>query len=457
MTTIPLGTNDLESKSQDFLRLKIRNMYVIQNSVSVDGYSRVSRPTLTKVNNVGSGPIYSLWRDEGALGSLIFVVSGEELYTLSEITGQATLIGSLPGSDLPSFAGSRDRILVVRNGTAYLCDGSTLTPVVMPDDRMVSSCSYIDGYFLLSIVGEELWYWIDMDETAPDALSFASAERYPDDLKAIAVSMDEIWMLGATNEEVWQTSTTDDITFDRIAGRAYSNGILNKDTVVTMNKDGIPCLLWVSATNTVVMAQGVPSKVSNESIEELLRDATNVRCWGFSYNRHSFYVVTSDSFTMAYDLQDGTWSRWDSYGYEYWRAHTGIQIQSLIYAGDYVSNAIYMLEDGVEDDGDPIVREIQGEVMNSGKEYTCNNVSVKVNSGWSPTYGFEPKLEMRWSDDQRATWSTWLQASLGDKGYYSTDVVYRSLGLMVRPGRTFEFRFAAKARFRIDYATMNEI
>ena len=456
MVTIPLGTNDLESASQDVVRIKSRNMYLIENPTSIDGYSRVSRPTLRTVATIGSGPINGVWRSDGCLNGLILVVSQNTLYSLTSLGAAPVVVGNIPGTGYAIFAGSTDRALVCRDGLAYFTDGVTLTQVTIPDNRQVAGVSYIDGLFILTVKGEELFYWIQPEETDPDPLNFASAERYSDDLQGVATISDEIWFFGDNNEEVWQFTGDENAPLSRITGRAYSNGCLDSRCIVTTSLNGIPCVLWVTRQGTVMLAQGVPNKVSNESVDELLRSATNPRAWGFNYNRHSFYVLTTDQFTVCYDLVTGTWSRWDSFQEVNWKAHLGNQLDSIVFAGSCTDNSLYVLEEGVADDNDPVIREIQGSIPVTGRNEKCAVVSCRVNSGWSPVYGFEPVLELRFSDDQRGTWSPYFQCKLGDKGQYNTEVLFRSLGLLSRPGRDFEFRFSEKARFRIDYATMNE-
>ncbi len=95
-------------------------------------------------------------------------------------------------------------------------------------------------------------------------------------------------------------------------------------------------------------------------------------------------------------------------------------------------------------------------MLHIGSPFAVYSLAVRVNAGWSPEYGFEPRLEFRWSDDQGATWSNYRSISLGDRGVYDKDTLVRSLGLIRRPGRNFEFRFSDLARFRLDYAAINE-
>ncbi|TXH13742.1 MAG: hypothetical protein E6R03_10745 [Hyphomicrobiaceae bacterium] len=327
----------------------------------------------------------------------------------------------------------------------------------MPDSKPVGSVATIDGSFLLSVGGAQQFYWIRPGETDPDPLSFASGERTPDAIVSIAVVSDEVWLIGKSGTEVWQTTGDQNAPYIRISGRVYSDGCADPATVCTTSYNGLPCLLWVTNKKGVMIAQGSPQRISTKSVESQLSGTTNIRAWAFRWNLHDFYAVTHDNGTLVYDLTTQTWSTWDTYGLPVWAAHLGIQVDEQIYAGDISQGIIWKLEDGYLDEPDlPIVRELSGFIGIADNGYPCDSVNVRMNVGWPPSYTATPLLELRWSDDYGFSWSPYFQAPLGRKGQYEYDVTFRSLGMMQRPGREFEFRFSDKAKFRIDYATLNE-
>lgn len=457
MVNIPLGVGDWQSVVEDIPRLRMNNMYIIENPSSPDQNSHASRPTVSEFSSVGTGPIYGIWTQDGSLDGDWLVVSGATLYRVDPNTGLGTSLGALLGDGFCQFAGTQDRVIIVRDGVAYSTDGVTITTVVMPDLLPVGSVACLNSSFLLSVLDDDRFYWILPGDTDPDGLAFATAERSPDPIISINIVSDEIWLLGGRAPEVW-TATGDPLTpYQRVSGRVYSDGCAARDTALVVNKDGFPALMWVTDTRSVVLSRGSPSKVSNESVEELLKTATNLRAYTFRMNRHDFYVLTADEFTVVYDIMTNVWSRWDTYLRDNWRAHLGLQVGSTVYAGDGEDGTIWLLSESISDNGEPIIRTISGQLPIEGRTPTlCANVILRVNAGWSPSYEYEPMLELRWSDDQGATYGRWREASLGNKGQYSRDVIYRSLGLMSRPGRIFEFRFAGPARIRIDYAVCNE-
>lgn len=452
---IPLGTGDWESSVEDIRRIRLHNMYMTEDPRSPDGFCRVSRPTLTPFITIGSGPIYGIWQEAGAIGGVWLVVSGQELYKF-EHPSTVTLIDDLPGEGFCQFAATTDRVLIIRDGILYTTDGDTLGTVSTPDDVLIGGLASIDNFFIMSVLNSQRFYWLEPGQTDIDALNFASAERLPDPIESVAVAADEIYFIGRLGPEVWTVTGDADIPFQRITGRVYNEGCASGDTVVTTTVKGIPALIWVTDVRTVVLAQGVPSTISNKSIEELLKKATTLRAWSFRYNRHSFYVLTYDQQTLVYDIDYDRWLRWDSYLMDNWRAHLGIQENASVYSGDSVTNQIWILDEGVSDDGAPVIRELSGSIDCTGTPFQCNKITIRVNAGWSPSYDLEPLLSLRWSDDQGVTWSQYRTISLGNAGHYDKVTWIRSLGLIRIPGRTYEFRFSDPARFRLDYATINE-
>lgn len=452
---IPFGQNDWASPSTDITRIRLRNMYIVDNPLSPDGLSRISRPTLSTYTTVGTGPIYGIWQQDGSFNGDTFVVSGSSLYRLSE--NIPVLIGDVSGFEYAEFAGNTTNIVVVRDGVAYLSDGATLTAISMPDDVAVSSVACIDSVFILSVANSQVFYWLNPGETSPDPLNFASVERIPDNIVAVRVILDEIWFLGSQGPEVWTSTGDFNAPYRRITGRVYTEGCADKHSVAATSSKGLPCLIWVTDKKSVVLAQGTPSRISNDAIEEALRGSTNIRAWGFRQARHNFYVLTCDQGTFVFDISKGNWARWDSYGHAYWIAHLGTQIGQDVYAGDATSNKIFHLSEGSNDDGQPVIREVSGFVIHQDNQVPVYSVNIRMNVGWNTLTDTIPVIELRWSDDLGATWTDYMSASIGGVGEYSTDITFRSLGLMFRPGREFELRFSEDTSIRLDYATMNEV
>ena len=456
MPNIPLGVGDWGSATQDVQRLKLHNMYVVPNPTTVDGLSRVSRPTLTAQTTIGSGSISKIFQQNNVFNGDLLIVSGTTLYRTTTPGLVSTSLGTLSGTDIPSFAAIEGKVFVVRNGALYYTTGGALAAIAMPGAEIVQSIATINSYVIISVKDTQKFFWLEPGSVVVNALNFASAERIPDAIVDTQVIGDEVWFLGASGPEVWAPTGDVSPPFQRVTGRIYKEGCFSKDTVASTSIAGLPALLWVTDNKAVVKSQGAPQKVSNEAVEELLKTSDTLSQWSFRYNRHDFYVLSSPLFTLVYDITSDLWARWDTYLLPYWVVQAGAQVNSTVYCGNVASNQLYKLDEGVSDNGLQVLREISGFVGNYAKPVSCSEVVAYVNSGWSPSYDIEPFLELRWSDDLGATWSDYVSASLGNRGDFQRSVSFRSLGLITDPGRVFEFRISDLVRIRIDYVMMNE-
>lgn len=450
MVAIPLAVGYWDQASERTDRVRLHNMVVAENKASPTGTTYRSRPGSEAYRDLGVGPIRKMWRQDGTLDGAILAISGSALYV------GTTSLGDV-GSTGISFAGSPDRAIVVADGQAWRTDGVTKTLIVMPDDvpgyegspAPVSSVRFFSGFFLLSITGTDRFYWIQPEQDDPDPLDFATSERIPDAIVSIALSGDEIWMLGGEGEEVFSITGDNDAPFQSITGRVYESGCASADSVVEVGT----VLAWVTKERTVAFAQGSPVPASDDAIAELLSNATTFKAWAFRMSGHAYYVLTIDDLTLAFDFQSQRWSRFSSFGFDTWRAVAGCQDGAAVYAGDSQSGAIWRLGfDLTSDAGNPLVREVSGTFDNTGPPVGCASVTLRTTIG----QGDGTALELKWSDNQGRTFSNWRQIPLGTAGQYDKDAIARSLGVINRPGRTFVWRFAGDSPWRVDYARMNE-
>ena len=457
MPLIDLAKTDFGSLTENVNRIKLSNMYMVENPLSVSGLSYIARPSISLFGNIPSAKIRGIFYQSGNGTTTIYVVAGDNFYKLNA-DGSTTLIGPTPGSDFCTFATTIYHIAIVSDGVLYLSDGTSIFIVDTPDAQQVSDVTSLDNYFIVGIKNSNKFYWIEPGQTTMDALSFASAERNPDDIVTVITVGDEMWAIGQSTVEIFTDSGDANAPFLRIPGRVYQVGCVDKHSIVKCNKDSIPCLIWVTPTKEVVLAQGVPGKISNESIEELLKKSSTFVAWTFRTNRHDFYVLTTDNETVVYDLNTGQWYRWSSYQKQTWDAYSGVQIGSTIYAVNKTGGNIYVLtNNAVDNTSDYIVCEIGGFMPNpTNNSVVCNAITLFLNYGYSPSYTSGPVVELRWSDDSGATWTPYYQGSLGLKGGYDTTVRFRSLGSFNRPGRYIELRFSEISSFRLDGATLND-
>jgi hypothetical protein len=455
---IELTKGDFGSQLAHIARLKLVNAYVVENPLSVSGVSYLRRPSVSAVREIGPDLSRGIWSQNKNGKTYLYLVSGTKLYTYTPSTNVFVYLGVVEGSSLCQFAASIFHTAILSDGRLYLTDGEVLTLVDIPDNLVPTSVTSLDNYFIISVENETKLFYILPGETVIDPLSFFSAERNPDDVKAIKAVGDELWALGTDTTELFTDSGDVNAPFIRLAGRVYDIGCADPKSVVRATKNSLPCLIWVSSSKEVILAQGVPTKISNVSVEELLKAANNFYAWSFRTAKHDFYTLTTENVTLVYDLTTDLWSRWSSYQKPTWSAHAGVQIDDTIYSIAIDTNTLDIFGNkSVDYTNSYISCEIGGFVPNpTSSPIACNKLSLLMNFGYSSLYTYIPLIEARWSDDGGASWTTYLQGSLGAAGEYPSDVLFRSLGQINRPGRYFEFRFTDVQDFRLDGASMNE-
>lgn len=456
MPALEFATEDFQSRTSTIARTKVSNFYLVDNPVSLSGVSYIPRPSVGSEYSLPAGPNRGIWSQKIGEVNTLYSVVGTSLYKI--VNSVTSLLGTVAGSNRASFASNLFHVAVTAGGHLYLWNGVALVDVPIPDAGLVTNVTSFDNYFFVGIKGTTKFYYLEPGATVINPLNFLSAERSPDDVISLTVLGDELWVLGQKTCEVFVSTGDAAAPFVRVAGRTYTVGCFHTDTVVLGSINNRQCVLWVTPSKEVIFAQGDTVKISNESIEELLKSEPSLVGWFFRTNRHDFYVLSGVQSTLVYDLTKGRWYRWSSYEKNTWDAVFGVQNDDSVYVSVVDRSSIFQLGSASTDEtSGPIICEVSGLVQNRARTpMSCTNVNLFLNYGNVSSYSKTPIVEMRWSDDQGNTWSDYVQGSAGNKGDYTTTILFRSLGLIWAPGRMFEVRFSEDQIFRFDGATYNE-
>lgn len=456
MSTIYLGKGAYSRSNGLVPEIKCINQFVETTPTAETGVVLLPRPALDPWLEVGTGPIRALFSEAGVFEGDYVVVSDNNAYRVTS-WGLVLDLGDVGGSGNVDIAGS-DGYVVVANGYAgYYTTGSTLQEIVFPDDAGMSSVDYIEGYFIFARAQSQAFYWTAIGNITVDPLDFASAERSPDILVAVRVLSDEVWLFGEASVEVWVPTGDGTLPFERVNGRVFDRGCINRATVARLDDS----LFWVGSDHVVYRAQGVPGRISTNSIEERIRDAdkSNLHAWAFTWDGHLFYALTIDvQGTFVFDALTGQWCEFASYGRSAWRAAFGTSNQELVTVGDDETGQLWRLSSDVFLDGtDPIVIESTGMLAIAGKRYLNSNFAVDVAKGTAAAGVEHNPIEMRYSDDAGRTFSGWKQMSMGKMGEYSKRVIFRQLGQTRPPGRLYHVRMSSPVPYRLTKAVANEL
>lgn len=432
-------------------------MFLEKDDEAPDGFARQSRQGLVEDSTAGEGPV-DLFTQRGVFNDSLFALSGGEFHR------DGTSIGPIPGTGATSFTAGRVEVLVTRGAAPYsYLGGSDLANAgVLDDDDIpydVRAVAYLGGYFIAVQDGTNRFYWSSsQDGRTWDGLDFASAESSPDNLLDAYVVNDSLWLMGEETVEVWQLTGDGDAPFARVEGILLKKGI--KETGLAAELDN--SLFWWGHDNMIYRAaQGVPLRVSDNTIEEQLEGSTVKGVFAFVYEGHGFLCVRTDSGTFVLDVshQAPVWSEWGTYERDRWAPQSCATPGGDLVFGDDSSGTIWRFDEDNWDDGGHMERRLSASFTLPGGTVIGHKVCLIGNPGTTPLLtgqGSEPLVEMRASRDNGQTWGDWRSTALGAQGRYRQRIEIRRWGLFDSQGGIFEFRVTDPVPFRCSRAYANE-
>lgn len=364
MAYIPVILNSDNRSSRGMAPLKLCNWYV--EPISTDNKKQapavlLPTPGLTSRLDLGS-EIQGIWQEDGVRGSLLYVVAGSKLYSVSS-SWVATEIGTLDAGQA-EFTGIRDKLLVAVNTRLWQWNGATLTEVTDVDLPDVGTMIAINQRILLHSDDDDTLSWSNtLDGTAYEALAFTTAEQSPDPIRRLIKLSGQAIAFGSTGIEILRAVPSTTLPFQNVTNQAIeeSKGILGKYAAA---KSGDKCyLVGGDFQGYVIYGMSLTPLPPNFELKEQLTgmsaaDRAETTTWAYRDGPHDYFVVRPKGYPAhVYDGATKLWHTRESYGLGYWapKYHTNA------YGYDVVAleggSKIYTLERNVyADDGDPVVR-----------------------------------------------------------------------------------------------------
>src|SRR5690606_27837285 len=327
---------------------RLVNVYAEQAPVGAKGPVILRRaPGIRSWTEVGDGPI----RGMTVMGGVLYVLSGEEFYSIAS-NGTATQItGTVPGAERVRIANNGTAIVIVRpdDNTALESDGSTVTQITDPvyADWGATDVDYLDGYRVFSRPDSHQFFNTGLNDVTFSALDVTSADGKPDNLLGLVVDHREIFLPGTESCELWynaanQTgspfSRSPNGVFEIGCGAAYSSS--KSDNAIN----------WLANDKTVRRLNGVtPQRISQHGVEAAIeRMSVTSDAFGMSYSQegHLFYVLTFPNAgrTFVYDSTTKEWHERESLGYNRWRVNCIVEAYGKQIVGDSESGKVGVLD-----------------------------------------------------------------------------------------------------------------
>jgi hypothetical protein len=319
--------------------------------------------------------------------------------------------------------------------------------------------AYQDGYGIYVKQNTNRWYISGINDfSVVNALDYATANAFPDDIQAAISIREELWLIGRQTTEVWYDTGAAEFPFERRTGLIVKYGCDAPLSVAVADNN---FLLWLArneeGARVVVMIDGYEAKIiSNEAINAAMNGydkVDNAFSFVHQWDGHIFFVITFPSAdrTWVYDLTTQAWherrseldnelpyvtetrqGRWRPSCYSYYKG------KHLV--GDFESGNIFKLSRSTYDEnGTSITRERTSQVTQSKLDrITINSLQIdfEAGKGLNTGQGSDPQIMLEVSRDGGYTWGNELWRSSGKVGEYTHRAKWNRLGT----ARSFVFR-----------------
>lgn len=375
----------------------------------------MSTPGLTLDATYSPGPIVAM---NGDLAGRVYIASGDQFYrqrggstdALGTIGTPAT--GVLPTASLAvSIAVGPTACVVCVPPNAFTCDHSgALNQITgtFPADG-AAWVAYIDGYFVFKTYDNSSEFFVSsiLDPSVFSALDFAFSDALTQPTSGIFNHASELWMCGEAGWAIWYNAGAADFPLRPRAGGVVQQSVATPKSVARIDNS----LFWVGLDGIVYRSQGYQAKrVSNHGIETLLQafDPTDA-VGGLAHVQggHSFYVISVDAQTWAYDCATGVWHNRSSGadGLSRWLGAASAVRGGVQLIGDYASGNVYYSDPtSALDNGITMLRQfITPPLWATGERAFMARVEIEMEVGGDGPQG---NMTLEVSDDGGWTYKT---------------------------------------------------
>jgi len=407
-------------------------------------------PGLEYLQSVGEGPIRALWAHQ-TNGSDFYVVSGNEVYKMSTLTGDPVLLGTVSGTGPVSIADNGTQLFFACNPDSYIYNEVTnvFQQITDPDFPGAVTVGYLDGYFVFNEPdSQRVWVTSLLDGLSVDPLDFASAEGSPDGLVGLIVDHREAWLFGTDSVEVWYDAGLADFPLTRIQGAFNEIGCVAAFSIAKLDNG----LFWLGTDargqGIVYRANGYTGqRVSTHAIEYAIAqysDISDAVAYTYQQEGHAFYVLTfpTGNATWVYDVATQAWHEragWLNGAFTRHRSNCQCNFLGNTVVGDFENGNIYKMSlDVYSDNGDTQKWLRSWRALPTGtnnlKRTAHHSLQLNCESGVGliDGQGSDPQAMLRWSDDGGHTWSNEHWSPMGKIGAYYQRVFWRRLGMTTK-------------------------
>ena len=469
---LPFADGFYVSQSSPLLDKRVVNAFpVIPQADAVSKRALLRTPGIKEFADFGSGV------SRGALvfnDGIPYRVVGNSLISTDSF-GSITNHGAINGSGDVSMASNGINIAIQDpGGDSYFFTPSTSTlelnnGAVFLSFGQATTVTFKDGFYFYTT---DLIFFSSSPKVVNDgkdfnALDFADAEISPDRIVAGHNNHNQLYILGETTIEVYQTIVTAGFPVQRIPGAMIQKGCAARFSIVDFDNTFVFIGGDVGEQPAVWRAVGSNTqKISNSSIDQLMQKNTkqeiaDARAFAYSQNGHYFVVFEVGINTFVYDATTSALSgksEWherqtgitNGNGFQSWRASHGVKAFGKILVGDNRSGRIGELAlQTLTEYGDKIERFFTTKpFIADGDAIFSREIELLMQTGVGDSTTPDPQIRMDYSDDQGRTFSSEISKSMGKVGEFQHRVRWTRLGRIPNT-RMFRFKMTDPVEYNV--------
>lgn len=439
-TRLPINiTGGNYQHQSDYLSIqKTVNLYpeLINNEAVNDKYilrNWIGLSSVVTLNGSGQGML--VHKNE------LYAINGQALVKInSDYT--TTILGNITSTGICEFASIGDNIVVATaSGNVWVYNGSTFSRVTDTDLLTCDSIAYLknkiifkqpNGQFSISDVG---------DPTSIDALNFATAEAYADNIVKVYTWNDRLIIFGDGSIEVWWNSGVGNPPFDLLEGSVLKKGLYAKNSVASTDN-----LIYFLGSDNIVYAyngsaiQAISNAPMTREIEEF-NIKSDAIAWVMNINDRNFYVLTFPSANKTYVYCEGfEWFNWESgLNGDRCRGISHVYVYDKHFIQDHTTGDIYHASfDYLTDNGDLILKSRTTGTLSAlnvgvgGKFATLNRFQLDCQMGVGGISGDNPQIMLQFTDNGGDSWSTERRGFMGELNNNQNFIAWNNLGRFYR-------------------------
>lgn len=436
---VPFAIQSYRNRSLPVSAQQIVNMFVENQPEGSKAQTPIfGVPGLVQFSAVGSGPIRGIWNMAGVL----YVVSGQLLYSVSSTGASTFLGGSVSGSGNVSMSDNGTQLIIVNGENGYVWSESVgFVRITSVGFNPAKTVTFFDNYFVLDHVDTNQFFISDtLDGLNYDPLNYASAEVQPDYVLATINQQENLLIFGQTTIETWYDSGDVNFPFNRYDGATIERGCASALAIVKEDNS----VFFIGNDGMAYRLNGViPTRISTYAIEtawsqyQTIADAT---AFSYTYQGHKWVVFTfpTGNATWVYDIATSMWHERVSFtaqgvSMQRWRVSCYANCYGKQLVGDNLNGIVgYIDANTYTEYGNPIQAFMVSPIIHDDRNRVFIykfELDVESGVGLTSGQGSDPQVMLNWSDDGGRTFSALQQwHSMGKIGEYKKRLRWLRLG-----------------------------